>query len=63
MQSTTLVVQIERAVMVIRVRVFNIRSDMGMAVGFDGNRLKHIQRMLVDQRDDPRDLREHKEPQ
>ena len=48
MQSTTLVVQIERAVMVIRVGMGIIRSDTKMAVGFDGNRLKHIQRMLVD---------------
>ena len=53
MESTALILQIERAVMVVGVRVRDSRSDMRVAVGSDWRCLIHIQRVVVDQRDDP----------
>ena len=38
-------------------------TDMRMPVGSDGRGLNHIQRMVIDQRDDPYDLREHEKCQ
>jgi hypothetical protein len=48
MESTALIVQIERAVMVVGVGARDSRSDMRVAVGGDWHRLIHIQRVVVD---------------
>jgi hypothetical protein len=48
MESTALIVQIERAVMVVCVGARDSRSDMRVAVGGDWHRLIHIQRVVVD---------------
>jgi hypothetical protein len=47
MESTALIVQIERAVMVVGVGARDSRSDMRVAVGGDWHRLIHIQRVVV----------------
>ena len=63
MESAALVVQIQRAVMVVGVRVCHGRFHMRVAVGSDWRRLIHIQRVFVDQRDDANHLRDYKESQ
>ena len=55
--------QIERAVMVVGIGIRDSRFDMRVPVGSDGRRLIHIQSVVVDQRDDPRHLRDHEECQ
>jgi hypothetical protein len=47
-ESTALIVQIERAVMVVGVGARDSRSDTRVAVGGDWRRLIHIQRVVVD---------------
>jgi len=63
MESAALVVQIERAVMVVGVRVSHSRFHKRVAVGSDRRRLIHIQRVVVDQRDDANHLRDYEERQ
>jgi hypothetical protein len=63
MEGAALIVQIERAVMVVGIGTRDSRSDMRVAMSGDWHRLIHIQRVVVDQRDDPRNLRDHEERQ
>ena len=63
MESAALVMQIEHAVMVVGVRVYHSRFHMRVAVGSDWRRLIHIQRMVVDQRDNSNYLRDYEERQ
>ncbi len=63
MQGATLIVQVNHAVMVVGIGNSNSRFDVRMPVGSDGRGLIHIQSVVVDQRDDPRNLRDHEECQ
>ena len=63
MEGTALIVEIERAVMVVSIRVRGSRFHMRVPVGSDWRRLIHVQGVLVDQRDDPRHLRDNEERQ
>src|ERR1700730_18126464 len=63
MEGTALIVEIERTVMVVSIRVRVSRTHMRMPVGGDWRHLIHVQGALVDQRDDPRNLRDNEERQ
>ncbi len=63
MQGAALIVQIERAVMVVDIGIRNSRFDIRMPVGSDRHSLIHIQRVVVEQRDDARHLRDREERQ
>jgi hypothetical protein len=62
-QSAALVMQIERTVMVVCVRIGDSRLYKRVFVHADRCRLVNIQRVVVEQRDDPRYLRNYKECQ
>jgi hypothetical protein len=62
-QGTALVMQIERTVMVVCVRIGDSRLYMRVFVHADRCRPVNIQRVVVEQRDDPRYLRNYKECQ
>lgn len=62
-ESAALVVHIERAVVVISIRVCHRRVHMRVAVGSDWRRLIHVQSMVVNQRDNANHLRDHEERQ
>ena len=55
--------QIERAVVVVRVRIGESRLDMRMFVHADRRRLINVQGVVVEQRNDARHLRHYKECQ
>jgi hypothetical protein len=60
-QGAALIVQLKRAVMVVGVGIYGSRAGMRVRVGGDWCCLKHIERVVVDQWDDARHLRDHKQ--
>ena len=62
-QRAALIMQIERAVMVVGVRICGSCLDMRVMVSNDRRRLIHIERVIVEQRSDAGDLRNHEDCQ
>ena len=60
-QRAALIVQVKRAVMVVGVGNYRSRPGMWVRVGGDRCCLKHIKRVVVDQWDDARHLRDHEQ--
>ena len=63
MQSTALIMQIECSVVVVGIRIGDRPSDMWMLVCSDWCRLIHIQRVVIEQRNNARDLRNREDRQ
>jgi hypothetical protein len=63
MKRAALIVQADRAMMMVCVGICDTWSGKGMSVRSDRRRLIHVQRMLINQRDDPCHLRNHEECQ
>jgi hypothetical protein len=60
-QGAALIVQLKRAVMVVGVGIYGSRAGMRMRVRGDRLCLINIERVVVDQWDDARHLRDHKQ--
>jgi hypothetical protein len=63
MQGTTLIVQIEDAMMMVRVSSYNTASNASVRMAGNRGGFKHIQRVIVDQGNDARDLGDYEEGQ
>ena len=61
MEGAALIVQTEHAVMVVSIGIRDGRFGSRVPVGGDRRRFIHIQRVVADQRNDPRHLRNHEE--
>ena len=61
MEGAALIVQTEHAVMVVSIGIREGRFGRGVPVGGDRRRFIHIQRVVADQRNDSRHLRNHEE--
>ena len=62
-QGTALIMQIECAVVVVGIGIGSRRVEVRMLMCSDRGRLVHIQRMVIEQRDYARDLRNHEDCQ
>ena len=61
MEGAALIVQTEHAVMVVGIGIRDGRFGSRVPVGSDRRRFIHIQRVVADQRNNPRHLRNHEE--
>jgi hypothetical protein len=63
MQSTALIMQTQRSVVVVGIRMGDRPTDVGVVVCRYGRRLIHIQRVIMEQWNDTHHLRDHEDRQ